>query len=184
MTESVRLFLLSLVLLLIAGCSGDPGTGPGDVRWDRTACERCRMVLSDRKHVAQVRYFPANSSRSKLEQFDDIGCAVVWLEDKPWKDDAKTQIWVADRHGAGWLNAKEAFYVKGDVTPMEYGLGAQQDKVAGGLDFAQAKVHIFEVEERFNLHGVDLLKRLEERQGKQNPDGAHSHNHAAGETHQ
>ncbi|WP_275099924.1 nitrous oxide reductase accessory protein NosL [Sedimenticola hydrogenitrophicus] len=185
--KGFTLLFAGLLTLLVSACSGDPGTGPGEVKWDRDACERCRMVLSDRNHAAQIRYFPADKKRSKLMKFDDIGCAVIWLEDKPWKDDQKTQIWVTDING-GWIDARNATYVKGDLTPMEYGLGAQSQPVSGGLDFAQAKAHIFAVEERFNIHGVDLLKRLEERQGKQpgkvQSGRTDSHNHTAGETNQ
>jgi copper chaperone NosL len=179
MIKWLPLYLMFL-LLLLAGCSGKPDTGPGEVKWDRDACERCRMVLSDRKHSAQIRIFPAEKKRSKLINFDDIGCAVIWLEEQSWKSDPKTEIWVADRQGRGWLDARKANYIKGDVTPMEYGLGAQEAPAESSLDFAQAKAHIFEVEKRFNLHGVDLLKRLEERQ--QNPEPEHSHTHPAGET--
>ena len=46
------------LLLLLAACSGDPGTGPAEVTWDRDACARCNMVLSDRHHSAQVRHTP------------------------------------------------------------------------------------------------------------------------------
>lgn len=183
MTKRLGLWLSGLLVLLVSACGGDPGTGPGEVKWDRDACERCRMVLSDRMHAAQIRYFPSDKKRSQLMKFDDLGCAVIWLEDKAWRDDPKTQIWVADING-GWIDARSATYVKGDMTPMEYGLGAQSEPVAGGLDFAQAKAHIFAVEERFNLHGVDLLKRLGERQEQRAPDHADSHNHKAGETHQ
>lgn len=179
----VRL-LAGLMLLFLAACSVDPGSGPADVKWDRDACERCRMVLSDRHHSAQVRYFPPDKKRSRVMKFDDIGCALIWLEEQPWKDDPKTQIWVADRNGAGWIDARTATYIKGDITPMEYGLGAQAEAVEGGLDFAQAKAHVFEVEERFNLHGLDLLKRLQERQGQRQPDSAEFHNHNTGEPHQ
>lgn len=184
MTDRFILLLSGVLLLLLTACGGDPGSGPADVKWDRDACERCRMVLSDRTHAAQVRYFPADKKRSRLLKFDDIGCALIWLEDKPWKDDPKTRIWVTDRSGSGWIDARSATYIKGDMTPMEYGLGAQDAPADGGLDFAQAKAHIFAVEERFNLHGVDLLKRLEERQDQRQPDSPDSHNHNAGETHQ
>jgi hypothetical protein len=39
---------------------------------------------------------------------------------------------------------------------MEYGLGAQPEPALDGLDFAQAKAHIFDIEARFNVHGGHL----------------------------
>ena len=177
-----RLLLLvgvASLLLLLSACGGAPDTGPAEVKWDRTTCERCRMVVSDRKHAAQVRYLPENKKRSRVMHFDDIGCAVIWLEDKPWKDDPKTEIWVTDRHTGEWLDARSATYIKGDLTPMEYGLGAQAESASDGLDFEQASAHIFDVEKRFNIHGVNLLSRLQERQqaresGEQEQD-VHKH---------
>ena len=151
-------------VLLLSACSADPGSGPAEVKWDRTACERCRMVLSDRHFAAQVRYLPAGKQRSKVVQFDDIGCATLWLQDKPWKDDPQTQIWVADHRNGAWINARTASYVKDKLTPMEYGLGAQSDPAPEALDFEQAKAHVVEVEKRFNIHGVQLLDRLKEQE--------------------
>ena len=60
--------LLALLLLLgglpgLAGC-GDSGTGPVAVKWDRIACERCRMVLSARNYSAQIRAFEAEGKSS------------------------------------------------------------------------------------------------------------------------
>ena len=46
---------------------------------------------------------------------------------------------------------------------MEYGLGAQMEPAEGGLNFEQAKKHVEEVEQRFNVHGVHLLDRLKEQ---------------------
>ncbi len=155
-----RIILLLGVAALILGlqglaaCSHDAGTGPVDVKWDRYTCERCRMVLSDRKHAAEVRVKPS-SGRSKVHFFDDIGCAVVWLQDKPFRDAAGTQIWVTDWRTGHWIDARNASYVLGQVTPMEYGLGAQSEPQTGALSFEQAKAHIFEVE-RQNAHGRHL----------------------------
>ena len=158
----IAVLMLSL-LLMLTGCSGDPGTGAKEVKWDRDACERCRMVLSDRSYAAQIRYLPPNKQRSVVALFDDIGCATLWLADKPWKDDPQTEIWVADYRTGDWIDARQATYVKGRVTPMEFGLGAQAEPVPDGLSFEQAKQHIIAVEERFNVHGVHLLERLKEQ---------------------
>ena len=162
MPETLWLFAGLLLLLLLGACSGDPGTGPKEVKWDRDACERCRMVLSDRHYSAQVRLFP-EGKRDKVFFFDDIGCATLWLEGKAWNDDPRTEIWVTDHRSGEWIDARTATYVKEKITPMEYGLGAQTEPAPGGLDFEQAKRHIVEVEERFTIRGVQLLDRLKEQ---------------------
>jgi hypothetical protein len=151
---------------MLSACSGAPETGPKEVKWDRDICERCRMVLSDRHYSAQIRYFPAEKKRSRVALFDDIGCAHLWLVDKPWKDDPRTEIWVNDYRNGRWIDARSASYVKGKITPMEYGLGAQSEPVEGGLTFEQAKRYIEVVEERFNIHGVHLLERFEGQAAK------------------
>jgi copper chaperone NosL len=163
--RSWQVFTL-LTVFLLSACSADPGTGPAEVKWDRSACERCRMVLSDRRFAVQVRYLPKGKRHSQVIQFDDIGCATLWLQDKSWKDDLQTQIWVADHRNGNWINARTASYIKDKLTPMEYGLGAQSDPAPNALDFEQAKAHILEVEKRFNIHGIQLLDRLKWKAAK------------------
>ncbi|ODC00383.1 hypothetical protein A3197_08530 [Candidatus Thiodiazotropha endoloripes] len=169
---------LSACLLMLVACSGDSGTGPKEVKWDRDACERCRMVVSDRYHAAQIRYFPPDKKRSEVAMFDDIGCATLWLAKQPWEDDPKTEIWVTDHRTGDWIDARKATYVKGNLTPMEFGLGAQLETAPSGLSFEQAKQHIIQVEKRFDHHGVHLMERLKQqakrRQGAtgQPPTGA------------
>ncbi len=143
-----------LLALLLAAC-GDPGTGPVDVKWDRIACERCRMVLSDRHHAAQVRVQDPGGG-SSVYLFDDLGCALIWLEDKPAKADPSAEIWVNDWRTGDWIDARTAYYVPNQVTPMEYGLGAQSDPAPGTLSFDQAREHVFEVERKYNVHGGHL----------------------------
>ncbi len=78
---------------------------------------------------------------------------MIWLGDKPWRDAADTEIWVTDWRKGDWIDARKAFYVTGQVTPMEYGLGAQPTAAGGGLNFDQARAHIFDVERKYNVHG-------------------------------
>ena len=141
-----------LVALLLAGCGGEPDTGPGKVRWDRETCERCAMAVSDRYFSAQLRGGPPGAT-TRLYKFDDIGCAVIWLDQQPWKEDSRTEIWVVDHRTGQWIDARKASYVTGKVTPMAYGLGAQAESGAGLLDFTAARAHIYAVEEKQNVHG-------------------------------
>ena len=146
--------ILGLVLgaAFLAGCSGEPSSGPVAVKWDRDQCERCRMVLSDPFHAAQVRQ-PVAEGRTKIHLFDDFGCAVIWLDDQEWRDQPGVEFWVPDHRSGEWIDARTAFYVQGQVTPMEYGLGAQREQGEnGGMDYAQAHQHVYEINRRFNAH--------------------------------
>jgi nitrous oxide reductase accessory protein NosL len=146
------LFRLLLITFLLAGCAGDEATGPGEVRWDRESCTRCAMAVSDRYYSAQVRGGVAGQ-RARLYKFDDIGCAVVWLDQQDWKDDARTEIWVTDQLSGEWIDARIASYVTGKVTPMDYGMGAQREASSGSMDFTRAREHIYTVDERKRLQG-------------------------------
>lgn len=164
----MRVLMMALIVgWLLSGCA-DPGTGPVDVHWDRDSCERCRMILSDRNHAAQIRYDDANQ-RSRVRMFDDIGCAVIWLADKPWRDSPSTEIWTTDHRNGEWIDAQSAYYIKGQLTPMEYGLGAQSQRpIEKSLSFSEATSHIFRVEETYNQHGINLndgIKAVPERGG-------------------
>ncbi len=145
--------LLPIVLLFIAACSDDPGTGAVVVQWEQVACKRCNMILSDRFHAAQVRHKPADGP-SEVYLFDDLGCAVVWLDDQPWRDDPATEIWVNDHATGSWLDARKAYYVTGQQTPMQYSLGAQPEAAPGSMDFEHAREHIYKVDRYLHRHGV------------------------------
>ena len=149
MQTLVKLSVISLFLL--AACSQQEETGPVEVRWDKESCARCAMSVSDHNYSAQVRGGPSDK-KTKVYKFDDIGCAVIWLDKQAWKDDQRTEIWVTDYRNGNWIDARTAAYVTGKVTPMAYGLGAQSDAVEGGLDFAAASEHVYTVEETEHKH--------------------------------
>jgi copper chaperone NosL len=155
-------FIVCCCLLLATSCSQQADTGASEVRWDRDACERCRMVLSDHYFAAQVRYFP-KGKRSRVVKFDDIGCAVIWLQGSEWQNDSKTELWVADYQSGDWINARTAHYVKRNTSPMEYGLGATPEPLENSLSFTEAILHIADIEQRFNVHGQQLKQRLQEQ---------------------
>lgn len=161
-----RRFFSLLLLGLLVACSGDPGTGPVEIKWDRDICERCRMVLSDRLYSAQIRG-GAEGQKTRVYRFDDVGCAVLWLEQQMWRDDPRTEIWVNDYRTGVWIDARSAHYVKDRITPMAYGLGAQSDPLPGALSYEQAVQHIHLVEERFN--SPDALSKTLSRESA--PEG-------------
>lgn len=135
MRLAAKIFLLGAALLFLAACSREPETGPVEIKWDRDACVRCSMAISDRYYAVQVRGGP----KKKVFKFDDIGCAVTWLKDQPWGNDPATEIWVADFRSGKWLDARTVRYVAGKTTPMGYGYGATAEATAGSVSFDEAR---------------------------------------------
>lgn len=145
--------LIVLAVLVLSACS-ENATGPVAVKWDRDACERCRMVLSDRYHAAQIRGGPAGK-KAGVYKFDDIGGAIVWLQGKSWQDDAGTELWVSDHRDGRWIDGYAATYVSGQRTPMDFGVGAQDEPAEGGMTFQQARHHALEIESRRQLKKIN-----------------------------
>ncbi len=152
---------LLLTLLTLAGCSDDPGTGPVTITWDRESCERCVMALSDRHHAAQVRGGPNHQPHT----FDDIGCALLWLEQQPWRDQPETEIWVNDYHTGEWLAAREAHYLRVTHTPMNYGFSAQNDPAPDAVDFETMRQAVIQQEQAYQ---ASVKARLQHRQQEAN----------------
>lgn len=131
-----KLFAL-FILLTMTACFGGEDTGPEDIHWDRDVGELCKMLISDPSFAAEVR----GGEKRKLYKFDDIGCAINWLNEQSWAGDEATEIWVADgastRENLIWLNARDARYVKGRFSPMNYGYTAHAANAGkdGSIDF-------------------------------------------------
>ncbi len=153
-----NLFLLFAVFLMvisgfsISGCSKKDQKEPVKMHWDRDMCERCKMAISERKYAAQI----VNPKTGKHYKFDDLGCAVLWLDEEkiPWKD--KAIIWVTDAKTGKWIDAKTAMYTDDSITPMAYGISAfTKDTFPKGkkvLTFEEAKKVINKIE-KFNHKG-------------------------------
>jgi len=127
-----------LLLGLLAACSGEPKIGPVEVKWDRDTCVRCSMALSDKRFAAQVRGGP----KHQAFKFDDFGCVVFWLKDKPWANDPATEIWVKDMRSDQWIQARKAYYVPNKMTPMAYGFGAVALPEPGSVNYEEARKQV------------------------------------------
>jgi len=121
-SKSLWIVLLALLAgLSLDGCGEDRAKGgAAKIHWDRDMCERCKMVVSERKYAAEI----VNPKNDKVYYFDDLGCAVLWLEEEkiPWAKEAK--IWVTDAKTGKWLDARTAKYTDDSITPMAYGIAA------------------------------------------------------------
>lgn len=140
-------WLVLLAALLLGACSGDPKSGPVEIKWDRDGCTHCGMALSDRHFAAQVRGGP----KHRAFKFDDIGCVVEWLKKQPWAGEAATEIWVKDYRSDKWLDARQARYVGGKTSPMAYGYAAIEGNEPGTIDYAELSRRVLAKENRQGL---------------------------------
>jgi len=126
-------YALILLFLISTACTNET-TGHIEIAWDRDTCEKCQMLISDRHFAVQVR-----SPKNKVFLFDDLGCALHWLNAQSWQ---AQELWVMDFQNQTWLNAHMAHYVAHQKTPMDYGFGATAQATKNSLDFETAKTQI------------------------------------------
>lgn len=134
----LRCAALLLAAWWLAGCSGEPKTGPVEIKWDRDGCVHCGMALSDRHFATQVR----GGAKHQAFKFDDIGCSVEWLKKQAWASDPKAEIWVTEYTSGKWIDARSARYIGGKTSPMAYGYAALEQDAAGAIDFGELQKRI------------------------------------------
>ena len=97
--------LITAVLcsLSLSACSDRESLSPKDPAWDRDVCHRCQMMISDRNYSAQV----INPAKGEHYFFDDLGCALNWLQKtKPlWKNE--DLIYANDARSGKWVDVRQ-----------------------------------------------------------------------------
>ena len=140
------LLALFTIMIALTACEKKPTGGVAKMHWDRDMCERCQMAVSERKYAVQV----INPTTNKSYKFDDIGCAVLWLQEEhiAWSESAI--IWITDAKTGEWIDAKTAIYTDDSITPMAFGFAAydKSDAPKGHrlVDFKHVKEDVFEIE--------------------------------------
>lgn len=88
----------------------------------------CGMVIDEINYASQV-----VAPDGKTWFFHDHGGMVKWLERKHFKKDA--MIWVHSLDTQQWIDGRNAYYTRDEITPMEYGFGAYERSSEGRIDF-------------------------------------------------
>lgn len=135
--------LVGCALTALSGCEKSVNLDPINPAWDRDACTRCNMLISDRHFAAQI----VNPQSGEHFSFDDLGCALDWLAktNPAWAKDAV--IYATDAQSQDWVNIQKGVIATPFVTPMSFGLGVvatadklPADKKVVSLEEAQARV--------------------------------------------
>lgn len=133
--------LTPLTTLLLAACGedGDWAEGMTPIKWDRDACQRCKMIISDPRFAVEIKGGPNKT----VFKFDDMGCAATWRVEKiseyPWMTAADTGFWVADYSAKGkkWLSPLTAHFLNGRTSPMGYNYAAFAEAQPGTVNFEE-----------------------------------------------
>ena len=133
--RAASLALLALAAPLLAACKQK--TGPEAIHYDRDACEMCNMIISDPRFATEIR-----DPDGRIHKFDDIGDAIHWMENQPWfkAGQQPKEFWVMNfRDGKTWLDARKAFYLPDQVSPMDYGFAAVPTREPGSVNFTEMR---------------------------------------------
>jgi len=117
---SKYLFLSIAIIFVLTACEKKQDNALAKMHWDRDACERCVMIISEKGFAVQIE----NPTTKQKHKFDDIGCAVLWFKDNNQDWFEKANIWVKDEKEKEWINARTALWTNENITPMNYGLAA------------------------------------------------------------
>jgi len=102
----------ALVLLRLAA----PAAGPVEPAWDRVACARCGMLVSDPAFAAQLQ-----GGSGEVLFFDDPGCLLL---ERAESAEPHARAWFHEARASRWLADAEVGFVRADPTPMGHGLRA------------------------------------------------------------
>jgi len=113
-----------LVLLMLAGlaaCRDKIDTGPRTVHYGEEVCERCKMIISDKRFAAQY-----ITVKGEAEKFDDIGCMIGDLKEAGERGESPLAVYIADFGTGEWLDAGKALYIENSElkSPMGYNIAA------------------------------------------------------------
>ena len=135
---------LGLTLLVLwTACSRESPSGPGEIKWDRQTCERCQMVVSERRFAVQLR----GEHDHRLHAFDDLGCALLWLDEQSSAGlGERPEIWVRDAANRRWLDGRRARYGGGHRTPMRYGYAVTEAESEGALALPEVREQVRSLE--------------------------------------
>jgi len=108
---------------------------PLPIKLNHTNDTECAMLIKSEKNAAEV---VAPDGRTWF--FDDPGCMIKWLRDKPFKD--RATLWVRTVDTNRWIDAKKAYFGVKDHTAMHYGFGARERKGEQTIIFKEMRLRV------------------------------------------
>jgi len=129
---------------------GNTSFKPLPIKLNKTNDTQCAMLIKSNRNAAQ-----AIAPDGRTWFFDDPGCMVLWLKNKPFKE--KVKLWVHTIDTNRWIDAKKAKYGVTDHTEMHYGFGAREKETNSTIDFNEMMLRMYRGQ---NLTNPKIRKKL------------------------
>jgi copper chaperone NosL len=115
----MKYMLILLVLLGLGACKDDIDTRPHAVHYGEDSCERCRMIISDKRFAAQY-----ITSSGEAKKFDDIGCMIGDLNEAGERGEKALAVYISDYTTGEWIDAGKAHFLENSElrSPMGYNI--------------------------------------------------------------
>ena len=105
------------------------------IKLNKTNDTQCAMLIKSETNAAEV-----VSPDGRTWFFDDPGCMVLWLKDKPFKE--KATLWVKSVDTNKRIDAKGANFSINYHSEMHYGFGAKENKTKETIDFKEMQLRM------------------------------------------
>lgn len=135
---------------LITVVKGNIEMKPLAIKINKTNDVECGMLIKTNRNAAQT---AVPDGRTWF--FDSLGCLVLWMEDKDFKDDAK--YWVYAMDAKRWIDAREAYFTVADMEELLYGFGAREKRSDQTINFKEMRLRMLRGE---HLGNIKMRKKL------------------------
>lgn len=142
-----------LALASISGCGRTDDLHPPQIAYGQAECDFCKMIISDEPFAAAAVLQSPDGIQSLA--FDDIGCLLQFLREKPSANRIVT--YVHDYESHAWLEADKCTFVQSDSlqTPMASHLAACRTREAAAALSARFPGTLNTLEQLLTRDGKD-----------------------------
>lgn len=121
---------------------------------------QCGMLLETEKFAAEV-----ISKEGITWFFHDPGGVPLWIKDRGEDFKKDVNIWFLTLDTKKWLKSDEVWFSLTDITPMEYGFGAYENKKKGYISYKRMELRMLRGE---NMTNPRVKKALLEKENGDN----------------
>ena len=151
--------VIAIIVILLLSLGTDEGARyvhkgntsykPVFIKAKEYQCSECSMDIEDLEYSAQI-----ITPNGDTFFFDDIGCVVLWLENRT----IKTQkVITKTLDSKAWVDAHNAWYTRTASSPMGYGFAAYAQKREGFISYEEMKLLMLQGK---HLHDPFIKKSL------------------------